>query len=102
MDAFSALSPLQSGVVLTLTEFVGDYGAKIGSDALAFGGYNMLAFELRGMLKNEPLSLVNAYWDGISNLMTLGLGYALGERLSESQYTGAILISAGLFLLSKN
>lgn len=99
---FDSLTSFSSGVVLTLTEFIGDYGAKIQNPLLAYGGYNLLSYELLGMLKNKPLSLVNAYWDGISNLMTLGLGYALGERLSGSQYAGALLISAGLFLLSNN
>lgn len=95
------VSSFQSGVILTLTEFVGDYGAKIQNDFMTFGGYNALAFELRGMLRNKPLSLVNAYWDGISNIMTMGLGYTMGERLTTEQYAGAFLISAGLFLLSK-
>jgi len=99
---FDSLTSFSSGVVLTLTEFIGDYGAKIQNPLLAYGGYNLLSYELLGMLKNKPLSLVNAYWDGISNLMTLGLGYALGERLSGSQYAGALLISAGLFLLNNN
>ena len=99
---FDGLTSFSSGVVLTLTEFIGDYGAKIQNPLLAYGGYNLLSYELLGMLKNKPLSLVNAHWDGISNLMTLGLGYALGERLSGSQYAGALLISAGLFLLSNN
>lgn len=99
---FDGLTSFSSGVVLTLTEFIGDYGAKIQNPLLAYGGYNLLSYELLGMLKNKPLSLVNAYWDGISNLMTLGLGYALGERLSGSQYAGALLISTGLFLLSNN
>ena len=96
---FDSLTSFSSGVVLTLTEFVGDYGAKIQSPLLAYSGYNLLSYELIGMLKNNPLSLVNAYWDGISNLMTLALGYFLGERLSDSQYFGAFLISAGLLLL---
>lgn len=93
------LTSFQSGLVLTLTEFVGDYGAKQQDAFLGYGGYVALQWELQGMLRNNPLSLVNAYWDGISNLMTLGLGYAMGERLSNSQLLGAVLISAGLILL---
>ena len=96
---FDSLSSFSAGVVLTLTEFVGDFGAKMQNPLIAFAGYNMLAYELMSILKNNPLSLVNAYWDGISNIMTLGLGYAYGERLSSSQYLGAFLISAGLVLL---
>lgn len=93
------LSSFQSGLVLTLTEFVGDYGAKKQDVLLGYGGYITLQWELQSMLRKNPLSLVNAYWDGISNLMTLGLGYAMGERLSGSQLFGAVLISAGLLLL---
>lgn len=94
------LTSLQAGIVLTLTEAVGDYGAKIDSVPLTFGGYNALAWELRGMLRNKPLALVNGYWDGISNVMTMALGYALGERLTTNQWIGAAMISAGLFLLT--
>lgn len=93
------LTSFQSGAILTLTEFIGDWGAKVGNDVATFGGYNALAWELRGMLRNNPLSLVNAYWDGISNIMTMGLGYAMGERLTTSQYAGAFLITAGIFML---
>lgn len=98
---FDSLTSFSSGLVLTATEFLGDYGAKIQSRVLAFAGYNLLAHELTSMLRTKPLSLVNAYWDGISNIMTLGLGYLLGERLTDSQYLGAVLISAGLILLQQ-
>lgn len=93
------LTSLQSGLVLTFTEFVGDYGAKYQNDALTFGGYNLLALELRSMLRKNPLSLVNAYWDGLSNIMTMALGYFAGERLTPMQYSGAFLITAGIIML---
>lgn len=35
------LSSFQSGFVLTATEFIGDWGAKVGNDAACFGGYNL-------------------------------------------------------------
>ncbi len=56
------LTSAQSGFVLTLTEIIGDYGAKIDSPVLAYGSYLTLAHELRIMLRDKPLSLVNAYW----------------------------------------
>jgi multidrug transporter EmrE-like cation transporter len=93
------LSSFQSGLVLTLTEFFGDYGAKTQNPVLGYGGYAVLQWELQSMLRNNPLSLVNAYWDGISNIMTLGLGYAMGERLSNQQLAGAFLITAGIMFL---
>ncbi len=94
------LTSLQAGILLTATEFVGDYGAKVDNPVLLYGGYNALAWELRGMLRNKPLALVNGYWDGISNVMTMALGYMLGEQLTTNQWIGAAMISGGLFLLT--
>lgn len=93
------LTPFAAGALLTATEIVGDYGAKVDNAVLAHGSYNALAWELRTMLRKGSLSLVNANWDGISNLATLTLGYYMGERLTTQQYVGAALISVGIFLL---
>lgn len=93
------LTPFAAGALLTATEIVGDYGAKVDNAVLAHGSYNVLAWELRTMLRKGSLSLVNANWDGISNLATLTVGYMLGERLTTQQYIGAFLVSAGIFLM---
>ena len=90
---------LVAGTVLTLTELVGDYGAKQGNELLAFGFYNLLAFELLVFLQQGSFVLVNANWDAISNLATFALGFALGERFTNTQYAGMVLISLGLFLV---
>jgi multidrug transporter EmrE-like cation transporter len=95
------LSSLQSGLLLTATEFVGDWGAKTDNAVATYGGYNALAYELRGMLRNKPLGLVNAYWDGLSNVMTMVLSYYMGERLTPAQYAGAAFITAGILLLGR-
>lgn len=93
------ITPFTAGAILTATELVGDYGAKVDSIILAHGSYNLLAYELRMMLRTNSLSLVNANWDGISNLATMALGYYMGERLTATQYAGAAMISAGIYLL---
>lgn len=89
-----------SGLVLSLTELVGDYGAKVGSMPLTLVSYNLLALELLGFLQKGSLTLVNGNWDAISNVFTFALGYFMGERFSEKQYLGLALISVGLFLIN--
>lgn len=64
------VTPFQAGVILTATELVGDYGAKVDNAIVAHASYNVLAWEMRVMLQNNSLSLVNANWDGVSNLAT--------------------------------
>ena len=88
-----------SGLVLSLTELVGDYGAKIGNAPLTLVSYNVLALELLGFLRSGSLTLVNGNWDAISNVCTFVLGYLLGERFSRQQYIGLALITVGLFLI---
>lgn len=84
---------------LTFIEFIGDFGAKAQNPLAAYGGYNALAWKLTSSLKTNDLILVNSYWDGISNIMTTLLGFALGERPSAMQWVGIVLISAGLWTL---
>ena len=93
-------SPLKAGIFLSLTEIIGDYGAKIQNPLLAYGGYMLLAHELLSFLKNESLVLVNANWDGISNICTMIMGMALGERFNQKQYMGLALITTGIFLIN--
>lgn len=95
------LSSFQAGIVLTLTEGFGDYAAKVQNPLLGYGSYIALQWELQQMLRRNPLSLVNAYWDGVSNIMTMALGYAMGERLSSKQLMGCLLISGGIYLLQQ-
>lgn len=88
------------GVILSLTELIGDYGAKIQNPLLAYAGYLLLASELLKFLRVGTLTMVNSNWDGISNVFTLILGYSLGERFTNKQYFGLVLISLGLFLIN--
>lgn len=93
-------SPLRAGIILSLTEIIGDYGAKIQNPLLAYGGYMVLAHELLLFLKTGSLVLVNANWDGISNACTMIMGIALGERFNQKQYLGLVLITLGLYLIN--
>lgn len=96
-------SNFADGVILTLTEMFGDYGAKVQNPALSYVSYVALSYELQSMMK-EPrasIALANAYWDGISNIMTMAMGYYMGEQLTTIQWSGCFLISAGIFLLAK-
>ncbi len=88
-----------AGLILSLTEIVGDYGAKVGNTPLTFLGYNLLALELLKFLRSGSLTLVNGNWDAISNVFTFALGYLMGERFSRQQYLGLTLITVGLFLI---
>ncbi len=91
---------LEAGVILSLTEIIGDYGAKIQVPLLAYGAYLVLAHELLGFLKNGSLTLVNANWDGISNICTMIMGMILGESFTQKQYLGLGMITVGLFLIN--
>jgi multidrug transporter EmrE-like cation transporter len=96
----------KAGLFLTLTELLGDVNlreyAKTGSQSsLAIGTASYIGLEalLVRYLKDNKLSIVNGYWDGISNVVTMVAGIALGESLSPLQITGLLMISAGLFML---
>jgi multidrug transporter EmrE-like cation transporter len=88
------------GLILSLTEIIGDYGAKIQNPILAYGGYLLLARELLVFLRRNSLTMVNSNWDGISNLITMIMGFLMGERFTQKQYAGLAMISLGLFLIN--
>lgn len=91
---------LQAGVLLSLVETVGDYGAATQNPVLTAAGYNALAFTLYQSLKTNSLILTNSYWDATSNIATTLLGYiALGERPSALQWVGIATISVGILIL---
>lgn len=100
LDAIASLSPPSAALLLTITEAVGDYNAKKGNLILSLIPYHLLGAELFITLQKNPLALTNAYWDAFSNIMTFGIGYALGERYSTMQYSGMVLISAGIMMLA--
>jgi multidrug transporter EmrE-like cation transporter len=63
-------------------------------------GYNaLLPFYIRA-IEEKGLTWANSAWDGYSNLATSVVGIVvMGEKPSNEQMLGIILISAGLFLL---
>lgn len=90
---------LQAGVLLSLVETVGDYGAATQNPALTVAGYNALAYTLYQSLKTNSLILTNSYWDATSNIATTLVGLYLGERPSLRQWIGVLTISAGIIIL---
>lgn len=93
------MTALQAGVLLSLVETVGDYGAATQNPALTVAGYNALAFTLYQSLKTNPLILTNSYWDATSNIATTLVGYGLGERPSALQWVGILTITVGILIL---
>lgn len=92
-------SGLNAGLILSFVEIIGDYGAKIRNPTICFVGYNALAWTLYRLLATQTLTLVNANWDGVSNILTMLLGMYMGERFTQRQYIGLAMITAGLFLI---
>lgn len=93
-------TPAGWSLLLTGVEAVGDYGAKIQNPLLTLGGYNLLAATLYQALKTNGLALTNAWWDGVSNVVTMFLGVIVfGERITTREGIGAALITLGLFLI---
>lgn len=90
---------LQAGVLLSLVETVGDYGAATQNPVLTAVGYNALAFTLYQSLKTNSLILTNSYWDATSNIATTLVGLLIGERPSARQWIGVLTISAGILIL---
>lgn len=90
---------LQAGVLLSLVETVGDYGAATQNPVLTVAGYNALAYTLYTQLKTNSLILTNSYWDATSNIATTLVGLFIGERPSVRQWIGVLTISAGILIL---
>jgi multidrug transporter EmrE-like cation transporter len=93
---------------LSLIEIVGDFSLKQYANGggivhLITGimGYVGVVIMLIITLKGSTVLLVNAAWDGMSALTgSLAAFIILGERFDHySQYLGAVLIIAGLYLL---
>ena len=61
--------------------------------------YLALALTLFNILKSNPLGLTNLYWNAITNWTNILIGYLKGEKMSEYQYGGAILITSGILML---
>jgi multidrug transporter EmrE-like cation transporter len=101
------VTPFTGGIILTLVEAVGDFslkkyamGASAGFLGLGVGIYGILAWILTWLFRHLGLAITNAYWDGMSNVMTMALGGILfGETYTLKQWAGMAIITVGLFLL---
>ena len=102
-----SITPSQkAGLYLTSVELIGDislrdYAKTKNPASLAVGTASYLGLQavLVDALVENKLSIINGYWDGMSNIATLLAGLALGETLTPLQIAGLLTISAGLFML---
>jgi multidrug transporter EmrE-like cation transporter len=104
------LTPLQGGILLTLSEAIGDYALKkyaIGG-GLVFAAVGVLTYMgLSGILiwlfKTLGLAITNAYWDAMSNIMTMAMGYFIfNEVYTIKQWIGMFVVTAGILLINGN
>jgi len=97
---------LRWALVMTAIESVGDASLKqyARSDkkeffALGSGAYLGQAYVFQLALRNNKLGIVNAYWNGMTNITNGLIGMAMGETYNSSQLIGIGLITAGILLL---
>ena len=96
-----------SGVLLTLSESVGDYALKIfttnGSKVMLGIGmavYAGLAGLLAWLFKFNGLAITNAFWDATSNVLTMFMGAVLfGETYTVRQWIGMVAVTLGITLM---
>ncbi len=93
--------------MLTCVEAVGDFSLKqsVVSDSQgwrAFGHLSYLGLSqvLYSLLQSSKLSILNAYWDATSNVVTYAIGWLwFGESITAAQHLGFALTLAGAWLL---
>jgi len=97
---------LRWAVLMTLIESVGDGSLKQYAktdDAMFFalgeGAYIGQAYVMQLALRNNKLGIVNAYWNGMTNITNGLIGMAMGETYTAYQFVGIGLITAGILLL---
>lgn len=95
-----------AGILLTVTELVGDvslktYASTNNSMFLGIGtaAYLGIVYILQYYLKTESLAIINGYWDGFSNLVTTAAALAMGEKITNVQLAGLFIIGGGVYLL---
>jgi multidrug transporter EmrE-like cation transporter len=96
------MSALQ-GATLTAVEAVGDFSFKAGNKPLGYVAYVGLATVLASLLEGgAKLSILNAYWDASSNILTYLVGWLwFGERLTTMQHVGFAMTLVGACLLQE-
>lgn len=101
----------KTGSQLTVVEAVGDFALKqsVVSNSLllkyfGIGWYAFLGRTLHNLLSSgQKLSILNAYWDATSNVLTYAIGWLwFGESITSRQHLGFVLTLLGGALLSDN
>ena len=102
-----SVTPFFGGLILTIVEAFGDSALKkyaLGAGTAFFAGgltvYAALAGILAWIFKTSGLAITNAYWDGLSNLMTMGLGFFIFKEVyTVKQWIGMLTVTAGVLLM---
>ena len=94
-----ASTPIGAAAVLTAIECVGDTAAKLNYPAVTYLTYNALAYVLNDALPTMSMALTNSYWNAMTNVTHLAIGWYLGENLSTAQMTGIVLVAVGVYLM---
>lgn len=69
--------------------------------ALGFGIYGALAAILVWLFKTLGLAITNAYWDALSNVTGMAIGYfLLKESYTFRQWVGMFILTLGMFLVN--
>lgn len=102
------MHPLLAGTILTLVEGVGDFALK----KYAIGGaweflpvgvsiYVALAFTLVWLFKHVGFAILNATWDGLSNVFTMAVGYLVFKEVyTLREWAGMFMVTLGLVLIN--
>jgi multidrug transporter EmrE-like cation transporter len=99
---------LLGGVLLTLTEALGDFALKkyaLGATwsflGLGIGVYVVLACMLAILFKHLGFAILNATWDGTSNILSMLLGaFVFQETYTIREWLGMASVGIGLFLIN--
>lgn len=92
---------------MTLVESVGDFSLKKyaltnskGFLSMGIGVYTILGGILGWLLKSNGIAIVNAFWDGTSNILTMAMGGLLfNETYTVRQWIGMAVVTIGIFLM---
>jgi multidrug transporter EmrE-like cation transporter len=98
---------LRWALLMTAVESVGNVSlkqsARVDDDTvfLLTGSvaYTVQATVMREALRDNKLGIVNAYWNGMTNITNALIGMAMGETYTVNQGVGILLITAGILLI---
>lgn len=102
------MHPFIGGTILTLLEGVGDFALKKYAIGGAWGFlplgvsiYAALAFTLTWFFKYTGFAILNATWDGLSNVFTMAVGYMVFKEVySVREWFGMFLVTLGLVFIN--